>query len=597
MADENEMTLRVFGDSFSDGQVGNLRVVDKKRKSIFHGFQEPPMKRLIDFLSPLSWLFVVIAGSAPLIFILEPSLKEYFVGFVVDTIAYSIFTPLSWKLFQKFYPDTRVYLNGLSDDQVASLSRAERVQLVESFMLYPKRAARHSFFASLIKVLPVQLVIVFYWQHSVSNWTQFALAFASSLTTMTYFYGAMFLEAHFFLSRELARLHEKFDFSDAFRDCRIVGSKRDFEFQEGLALSHILVISMGLQVLTILAHHSEGASAYASKLILVGAMSLMLFGRIWYLGTRFSLGSLDQVISRMTGYRPEENRPTLALSSAYHYAQFFKSFNETTERLRTIEREMSILVFRESDRSRFRALGEISALVAHDLSGPLHVTRYCAQELNEELADHPVYGKYVQMILTNSERANDLILGLRARLRNESSSSLSCHFAEAHHHALNVLKTQFSKTEFDRVQIVLEPEASNLEVGISRVDLIHILDNLYKNSLGNMIVFHVESPELRIRYQDGAILIQDTGTGLSRERFESLTAYQFETPGKIQVGLGLRLTRRLIEVNGGQLQVVEPGSSGQLAGTIMSLKLKTVARAVARAPRMELREEPVYADF
>lgn len=568
----------------------------EKQKRSWLKFRELRMKRLVDYVSPISWFCVYVAGITPLIFILEPSIKEFVIVLLVDSVAYAIVSPLSWKIFQRFYPETRMYMDGLSDSSVLAMNRSDRVQMIESIMQYPKRMARYTAVTSLIKLIPAWLIIVFYWEHAISSLAQFALVVACSLSTIVYFYGATFLEAHIFLSRELARLHEQFDFADSFRECAIVGSKRDFVFQEGLTLGYIIVVSMVLQALVIFVHHTDPFSTYGGKLLLVGAISLLLFGRIWYLSTRFSHSSLDQVIARLSDVQPKSNQPVLALSSAPHYAQFFRTFNETTERLRTVERELSLLVFRESDRSRFRALGEISALVAHDLSGPLHVTRYCAQELNEQMANHPVYGKYIQMILTNTERANDLILALRARLRNESSSTIGSGFVEAHHHTLNVLKTQFSKLDFDRVRITLDPGVENLILGVSRVDLIHILDNLYKNSLRNMIDAQVSDPELRISFLDGALLIQDNGTGLSRERFESLTAFQFETQGEIRVGLGLRLIRRLIEVGGGSLNVLDPSLMGRDTGTVMSLRLKVMEAGITERPHVAPRlREDVHA--
>ena len=47
------------------------------------------------------------------------------------------------------------------------------------------------------------------------------------------------------------------------------------------------------------------------------------------------------------------------------------------------EDELKTWVIEETDRSRYTSLGEISALVAHDLATPLHVLDYCTNKIKE----------------------------------------------------------------------------------------------------------------------------------------------------------------------------------------------------------------------
>jgi signal transduction histidine kinase len=238
----------------------------------------------------------------------------------------------------------------------------------------------------------------------------------------------------------------------------------------------------------------------------------------------------------------------------------------------------------------------MSALIAHDLSGPLHAAKFCAAELrnnldslaNEkrnsaafkvEFFNSPKLEAYIHRIDENLKRAMDLIFSLRARLKNPAKEVQEVSFLDAHQHVLKLLQIQFLPSKFNNIKFDVAPAVNCLKILVPSVDLIHILDNLYRNSITNLSDKAILHPKIKIYLTSihesrVNIVIQDNGSGLTALRFQELTAFRFKTgiqPPPLSEGLGLRLTRRLVELNQGELKVVDIPTE---QGTAFHLSLK-----------------------
>jgi signal transduction histidine kinase len=275
-------------------------------------------------------------------------------------------------------------------------------------------------------------------------------------------------------------------------------------------------------------------------------------------------------------------------------AQFEKTYNLLNDRLRTSEQELFSLVSQEAEKGRYRALGEFSALVAHDLSGPLHAANFCASELMG--APQPEKVKpYLERISKNLSRALELTGSIRARLKNPSHEGGAGTFGEAHKHVVNLLSVQYHTENFQKVQFQVDPQVDRLHLRISSVDLTHVLDNLYRNAVENLLRNAISAPSIKVTLanlslEEAEITVEDNGSGLSQQDFERITSYQFkrEPSSLSNQGLGLRLTRRLIEFNQGHLEVRPQASD---VGTFFSLRLP-LAVAIQTETKHTFEETP-----
>jgi len=542
------------------------------------------MKKLTDCMSPLNWLLSALAMHPAMFILFRPTLLEFIVMLVVDILAFPLCSYFERTFFMSLFPDTRSYFNGLEMETVRAMSTEQRVFLCESFMRFPKRRAIYVYLTSFIKVSFPILVIVFYWKHEISNFLQFLTILAVALVNLCYFCGAVFIDAHVFLSNKLAELHGNLGLSEAFERCQLSYSKREFEIQELLILLFIIFFMLGLQITVIVSGQFTTPLDLALKMSLIGAMGVLLFARIWIMGRELFVGGLENIFFKIgeTDYLRVDR--TLALHTSPLLAHFEKAYNFLITRLRASEQEISALVVQETEKGRYRALGEMSAVIAHDLSGPLHAAQFWSSELLEN-PEHPRAREFALRIDANVKRASELTTALRAKIRNPNGELKCCSFESTHRNVLKLLELQILKTDFQRIGFHLDPRLMDLQLEIPPTDLAHILDNLYRNSTDNFIKNSISNPELRIDLihdvgnddKDNEfveIMISDNGTGLSREEFEDLTSFYFsrrpdETAG--QRGLGLRLTRRLVELNSGDLMLV---SRDDRRGSCFNLKLK-----------------------
>src|SRR4051812_13574799 len=100
-----------------------------------------PLNRFSDCVSPMSWNFIFLASLPPMYVLLKPSLTEFLVMLVVDTVAFVFNRAIEGKIFKWIYPDTALYFDGIDYDSIAQMSLHQKIGLFESFMTFPKRRA------------------------------------------------------------------------------------------------------------------------------------------------------------------------------------------------------------------------------------------------------------------------------------------------------------------------------------------------------------------------------------------------------------------------------------------------------------------------
>ncbi|MEW6055683.1 MAG: HAMP domain-containing sensor histidine kinase [Bdellovibrionota bacterium] len=535
------------------------------------------MKKFTDVLSPLSWLYFIVPLFINLVLFFRPSLEEFVLVILVDTIALVPAAIIELKLFRKLYPESALYFPTVDEQKLKSLSDAEVAGLLKSLMAYPERRARHFAIASIIKVLPAGLIIIFKWEHEVSRLEQALKFLAIEAVAFAYLYGAMYIEIHDFVSRKIADFHKKFNWQSAFHSLPIAKPKSEFFAQENVSLFSVMLLSVALLWVVVSPSSVQNSTQLRLEVLSVGVVGLALSGRIYYLNRKYFVGGLQQLFQTFESLDFGKNDFVIPLHSSSLLARFESTFNALSNRLRAREIELTQWVRYEAEQSRFRALGEISGLIAHDLAGPLHVIQFCTSELTQTNQGGE-QGRFLQQLSTNTDRALELVTSLRAYLKNPDSKLQEASLVEAHRYVLQLLNTQYRRHGFnERMTFDLDPKLNDVVLGISRIDLVHILDNLYKNSVQNILDNAIPHGEIRVKLHRNdrsklILWIQDNGTGLTTERFEEMTAPVLVSKNTAapRAGLGLRLTRRLIERNEGRLEVV---ASDAGRGTVFLLTI------------------------
>ena len=216
--------------------------------------------------------------------------------------------------------------------------------------------------------------------------------------------------------------------------------------------------------------------------------------------------------------------------------------------------------------SRLSAMGEMGSALAHELNQPLSAIGNYMKGSRRLLvsSSDPNVGKIEAALDKAAEqaiRAGQIIRRLREfvsrRETERSIESLSKLIEEASALGLVGAREQGVALKFD-----FDPNSDS--VLTDRVQVQQVLVNLFRNALDAM----AESPrrELAVTTRRAAgdmieIAVSDTGPGFA-ENAQSQLFQPFFTTKKAGMGVGLSISRTIVEAHGGQMQAETNGAGG-----------------------------------
>jgi len=204
---------------------------------------------------------------------------------------------------------------------------------------------------------------------------------------------------------------------------------------------------------------------------------------------------------------------------------------------------------------RLTMMGEMATGLAHELNQPLTaITQYCDAALvimTTSEADEPDVTQFLMEAYEQAQRAGNIIRQLRQFVRKGETEKLPI--------MLNHLVEQTAK--------LIEPEARDKNVQISliladeitdvildRVQIAQVLVNLIRNGIDAIETASSEKRAIKIESALGEgcvrVTMQDTGPGL-RSIEDAFKPY--ETSKSEGLGMGLSISRSIVEAHGGRL--------------------------------------------
>jgi two-component system sensor kinase FixL len=241
---------------------------------------------------------------------------------------------------------------------------------------------------------------------------------------------------------------------------------------------------------------------------------------------------------------------------------------ESQKRLQDLQAELIHL-------SRFTALGEMASTLAHELSQPLSaVANYLkgARRLLTGEQPEPIRTAREAMEKATEQalRAGQIIRHLRdfvARGESERQmENLAKLVEEASALAMVGLKETGVRTSFD-----LDPRVEF--VFVDKIQVQQVLLNLIRNAseaMQNSATRELVVASQKIDENTVEVSVADTGPGIAKEIAAKLFQ-PFVTTKRQGMGVGLSISRTIVEAHGGHLWV----ESNPVGGTIFRLTLKT----------------------
>ncbi|RJQ44672.1 MAG: hypothetical protein C4538_09875 [Nitrospiraceae bacterium] len=241
--------------------------------------------------------------------------------------------------------------------------------------------------------------------------------------------------------------------------------------------------------------------------------------------------------------------------------------NEDLDLLRTISHQTAIALknarlYQEKINSeRLASVGMMSATFAHEIRNPLTSLKTFAQLMPEKYNDTEFREMFSKIVVGEIEKINGLITDLLDFSASKKSTRMN-----------NFNLTELIDKIVDDVQGKLSFEKANITVQKKyNGDVINMLGDSGKlqQAFGNIILngcqaMHGEGVlrvDIRPNGKQVDVAIEDTGEGIAAEDLQKIFD-PFVTTKEMGVGLGLAISRRVIEDHNGKINVRSKPSRG-----------------------------------
>lgn len=253
----------------------------------------------------------------------------------------------------------------------------------------------------------------------------------------------------------------------------------------------------------------------------------------------------------------------LAIDSAHIYEELRQRVEELDRAYRQLEAAQQEIVRAE----KLSTIGEVTAIVAHEIRNPLSTIGGFARSMSRD-PDNTNTIKRNALIITEEVERLERILRNLLDFTKPAEPLLVLHNIEPLIRRVGQVIAE--QAEACGVKLSIQVQDELPEVYLDESQLHQVMINLAKNGLEAM----PEGGQLEMgaREADGSVemYVTDTGEGISEEHIEQIFDTFFTTK-RNGTGLGLALTRNIIQEHGGELYV--RSAPGEGSTFVMSLPI------------------------
>jgi two-component system sensor histidine kinase HydH len=247
----------------------------------------------------------------------------------------------------------------------------------------------------------------------------------------------------------------------------------------------------------------------------------------------------------------------IAIENANLYKRLEESYEMTTQELRITQQK---LIRTE----RLAAMGNLVQGVAHEIRNPVTTIGGFAQRIKKELDTHEKVGKYVDIIIDETNRLENLVRRIR-----EFSEFQNCHlnFEKPDSVIQEALKQAIPLAGKQGVKVVQEVATDFLKMKLDANQMLTALNNLLENAVeamsgGGILTFRANRTDSHL-----IIVIEDTGCGIPKEKLAAVYD-PFVTSKTKGAGLGLTLVHQVVLNHHGEIKI----SSEVNRGTVVTMR-------------------------
>lgn len=213
---------------------------------------------------------------------------------------------------------------------------------------------------------------------------------------------------------------------------------------------------------------------------------------------------------------------------------------------------------------KLAATGRMAAAIAHEVNNPLESLMNLIYLARQNCSASPKAQDYLLTAEDELERVSHIARQTLGYYRDIGSPT------DLYLHDLieNVLTVYRSKLLASGISV--ESSFNDLrKISVSRGEMIQVFSNLIANGIDAMKEggkLCISLRKINVAQGEGIqTIIRDDGVGISHENLQRIFEPFFTTKGNLGTGIGLWVTKQLVETRGGQIAVsssTEPGKSG-----------------------------------
>jgi hypothetical protein len=244
------------------------------------------MKSFEELMSKKSWQCLVPASLILYMVIFRPTFSQLAIAAVVDRISSEVFLKVASQKFMNKYKQLKRWFPQFSIGEFRKISSESRSANLEILSQIPNKWTRYVIFWDYVRFLPTFLIMIFYWDHSISNEMQALKVGIVYCFINIGLIGLMGFETNQWILASVSELAEDPTWRDQVRQFLKSKSPVDVLRWEPWVLSIIAFYMLAMQAL--LLSEAESFKEIGLGVTLPVISGSLIGSRVWYLSRQIS---------------------------------------------------------------------------------------------------------------------------------------------------------------------------------------------------------------------------------------------------------------------------------------------------------------------
>lgn len=245
-----------------------------------------------------------------------------------------------------------------------------------------------------------------------------------------------------------------------------------------------------------------------------------------------------------------------------------RQVRDVATRLHEVLEELASVKQAASRNERLAAVGHLAAGVAHELRNPLTAVKLLVQTTAQKAATNGSSLPQLAVVQDEIGRMENTIQSLLDFARPTATQRIRCDLRQTLRQALNLVQ---GRAEQEKICVVFRDEPRPLWITCDPEKLHQVFVNLLLNGMdampeGGELTIETRRREIEPRGETAAaiaceVIVGDQGEGIPAELLDRI--FEPFVTGKARgIGLGLAISRRLVEEHGGSLTAANRSGRG-----------------------------------